>query len=147
MCQTTTQRTIVKTATEDIQVWKGIRKAWTNPTSGRSKVILNACNPAVYNSYLYRRGYSQKGKYQDRAFNDRVYRLKCAAPSFDIRLNGEGFHSFTRISEAIESVKSNQDKLGRFTIPKGARYIEGTDGGGRGTRVSTKIRFEGFMKC
>lgn len=142
MCQTSYQSNRVRVATEDITVWKLV--IWRG---------ADKCEASNRYRYFYKKGKTVKGEYQGRAFNDKIYRMKREVKGNthrvggeDIQLNGEGFHSFVNKVDARVLAVIFRERLAKFTIPKGARYIEGQDGSRRETRVSSKIRFEEYVK-
>ena len=137
MCQRTGKTRKVLTAKKDIEVWKCVRTISKN-----DEVDQNACYAKIYCDYKYRKGKTAKGKYQGRAFNDRIYRLKRDSHRQVIVLDDEGFHSYTSRFVAEHRVNSRGFCLGLFVIPKGSRYVAGMDGLGYQTVVSANIRFE-----
>lgn len=147
MCQRTGPSTKVYTTSINLTVWKVVKPAWKNFPAKPSEMIKNACLPACFDSYVYRQGRTANGRYQGRAFNDRIYRLKRDRGVFDIRLEGDGFHSYASIDSARNfQLCVARSQIGKFVIPKGAKCIHGTDVAGRPTIVSSRIRFEGFVK-
>jgi len=137
MCQITKAKNRVMTAKSDITVYK---------------LVDRGVNPLLcetpYKHFEYMRDWTYKGRYQGRAFNDRIYRLRLRARHRDenlISLGGEGFHSLRRRKEALSYAAYYGFFCAEFVIPKGSKYIEGkclaVD-----TIVSERIRFVKLIK-
>ena len=156
MCQKTSKYEKVKTAENDIVVYKIVNKFKIkpdeeNPTDEILFEEYRCCS--IFQLFIYEKDV----KYITNNFDDKIIRMKERLCDH-ITINEEGYHSFIEgpqkefIYKGIyvgkdlsvilaESLEKENKTYARFVIPKGSKYIEGVDDYNNKTYVSDSIVF------